>query len=64
MGIDKGRSMGMPIEQYAEDAYQALQRGSDEILGGSVEPVDNLQELADKRREIFDEFAPMLRDVE
>ncbi|KAJ5129338.1 Glucose/ribitol dehydrogenase [Penicillium bovifimosum] len=64
MGIEKGRSMGMPAEQYAEYAIQALQRGSDEVLGGSVQPIDNFQELVDKRRKLFNEFAPMLRDVE
>ncbi|KAJ5383470.1 Glucose/ribitol dehydrogenase [Penicillium concentricum] len=64
MGIEKGRGMGMPVEQYAEDAYQALETGSDEIIGGSVGPTEVFQDLADKRRKIFDEFAPMLRDVD
>lgn len=64
MGIEKGRGMGMPVEQYAEDAYQALKIGSDEILGGSVGPTEVFQDLADKRRKIFDDFAPMLRDVD
>ncbi|CAI7618185.1 unnamed protein product [Penicillium glandicola] len=64
MGIDKGRGMGMPVEQYAEDAYQALETGSDEILGGSVGPTEVFQDLADRRRKIFDEIAPMLRDVD
>ncbi|KAJ5432072.1 Glucose/ribitol dehydrogenase [Penicillium cf. griseofulvum] len=30
MGVEKGRGMGMPVEEYAEDAYQALEKGSDE----------------------------------
>ncbi|KAJ5164555.1 Glucose/ribitol dehydrogenase [Penicillium coprophilum] len=64
MGIEKGRAMGMPVEQYAEDAYQALKTGSDEILGGSVAPSEAFRDLADRRRKIFDEFAPMLRDVD
>ncbi|KGO51987.1 Glucose/ribitol dehydrogenase [Penicillium expansum] len=64
MGIEKGRGMGMPVEEYAEDAYQALEMGSDEILGGSVGPTEIFQDLAEKRRQIFDEFAPMLRDLD
>lgn len=62
MGIEKGRSMGMPVGQYADDAYRALEKGGDEILGGSVGPTEAFQELADQRRKIFDDIAPMLRD--
>lgn len=64
MGLEKGRGMGMPVEQYAEDAYRALEMGSDEMLGGSVGPTEVFQDLADTRRKIFDEFAPMLRYVD
>lgn len=55
--------MGMPVKEYAEHAYQVLQTGSDEVLGGGVGPTEVFPDLNDKRRQIFDELVPMLRDV-
>ncbi|KAJ5772946.1 Glucose/ribitol dehydrogenase [Penicillium paradoxum] len=64
LGVEKGRSMGMPVEQYAEDAYQELEKGSDEIIGGSVGPTDLFKGLTEKRRDIFNQFAPLLRHAD
>ncbi|KAJ5850404.1 Glucose/ribitol dehydrogenase [Penicillium solitum] len=56
MGIEKGRGMGMPVKEV-------LETGSDEVLGGGVGPTEVFRDLNDKRRQIFDELVPMLRDV-
>ncbi|KAJ5603400.1 Glucose/ribitol dehydrogenase [Penicillium hordei] len=63
MGIEKGRSMGIPVEGYAEHVYQVLENGSDEVIGGGVGPTEVFRDLNDKRRQVFDEVVPMLRDV-
>lgn len=55
--------MEMPVGEYAEHAYQVLETGSDEFLGGGVGSTGAFQDLNDKRRQIFDELVPMLRDV-
>ncbi|OQD98661.1 hypothetical protein PENSOL_c008G05019 [Penicillium solitum] len=63
MGIEKGRGMGMPVKEYAKHVYQVLETGSDEVLGGGAGPTEVFRDLNDKRRQIFDELVPMLRDV-
>ena len=63
MGEEQGRSIGMPVDQFVEKAYQGLASGSDQIVIGTVGmvKVETFNEIVDKRRAAFEGLAKMMR---
>jgi hypothetical protein len=61
MGVETGRNFGMPLDTFTEQAYQGLVEGKDQIVIGSVGPVEMFNEIVDKRRTAFANLARMMR---
>jgi len=61
MGEAQGRQLGMPLDQFVEQAYKGLASGSDQVIIGSIGPADTFKEIVDKRRAAFDNLAKMMR---
>ncbi|KAK9422933.1 putative Oxidoreductase DltE [Seiridium unicorne] len=62
MGPEKGRALGMPLNEFSDIAYNELVKGDDLIVVGSIatEPRDNYMDLVDKRRTIFNKLSGAL----
>ena len=61
MGEDKGRSFGMPLNAFTDEAYKGLASRKDQIVIGSLGPAEPFHEIVDKRRIAFEKFAEMMR---
>jgi short-subunit dehydrogenase involved in D-alanine esterification of teichoic acids len=63
MGPDVGRKMGMPVDVFADLAYQGLAAGKDQVVIGTLfgQPEGTLESLINKRRTAFDALAVMMR---
>jgi len=61
MGPEVGRKLGMPIDIFTGAAYEGIVSGKDQIVIGSIGPEDTFNEIVDKRRTAFENFAKMLR---
>ena len=60
MGEERGRSMGMPVNEFTDKAYAGLVSGTDHVIIGSVGPEDLFLEIAHKRREAFDSLSKFM----
>jgi len=61
MGVDRGRSLGMPLDKFCNEAYDGLASGKDQVVIGSIGPQDKFMEIVDKRRGTFEFLANMMR---
>ncbi|KAK9319827.1 putative NADP(+)-dependent dehydrogenase [Lipomyces orientalis] len=61
MGEEAGRSLGMPLNVFTEEAYRGLAAGRDQIVIGSIGPAETFIEIIDKRRSAFIALAKMMR---
>ncbi|KAL8651543.1 MAG: hypothetical protein Q9210_003194 [Variospora velana] len=61
MGQEKGRTLGMPLDQFCDQAYAGLARGLDQVIIGSIGPQENFLDIVNKRRGAFDFLAKMMR---
>jgi hypothetical protein len=57
---EHGRKMGMPLNEFVEQAYEHLCNGKDQIIVGTVGPAgvggpaEMFFEVIDKRRKVFE----------
>ncbi|KAF4636764.1 hypothetical protein G7Y89_g1319 [Cudoniella acicularis] len=60
---DAGRRMGMPVDQFTDEAYTGLMSGSPEIIIGSVggSSREAFDEIIIRRKSAFDRLAKLLR---
>jgi len=64
MGEEVGRSLGMPLDAFTEEAYKGLTEGKDQIIIGALGPVGPaLLEIINKRRTAFETRSGALRKV-
>lgn len=61
MGAEKGRAMGMPADQFTDEAYKGLAAGKDQIGIGSIGPPEQFYDIVDKRRTAFENLAKIMR---
>jgi short-subunit dehydrogenase involved in D-alanine esterification of teichoic acids len=68
MGSEKGRSLGIPVQEFTKAAYAGLAEGKDQIIVGAVGPppfnetlLQTFNEIVDKRRSVCAYLANMLR---
>ena len=61
IGLDKGRSLGMPLDKFCNEAYNGLASSTDQVVIGSIGPRDEFMDIADKRRSTFEILANMIR---
>ena len=60
MGVERGRSFGMPVKDFTDQAYEGLVSGKDQILVGSIGPADTFNDIVDKRRNAFEDLSKLL----
>lgn len=58
---EMGRKVGMPLDQFVNEALDGFQAGLDQIIVGSIGPSEAFHEIVDKRVEIFEQLAQMMR---
>ena len=63
MGLEKGRALGMPLNQFCDEAYNGLASGKDQVVIGSIGPPDTFIDIVDKRRGAFEFLAKMMRSL-
>ena len=61
MGQEKGRSLGIPLDQFCDQAYDGLTKGHDQVIIGSIGPRDNSLDIVDKPRGAFGFLAKLIR---
>lgn len=64
MGLDVGRNLGMPLDEFTDEAYQGLLSGEDTIPVGAIMIPGAKEVIADivaKRRTVFTSLAEMMR---
>lgn len=63
MGVEAGRKMGMPVEQFTEEAYGELVNETENIVIGNVggSSKEQFLEISEKRQEAFDRLTVLLR---
>ncbi|KAL8939314.1 MAG: hypothetical protein Q9211_002794 [Gyalolechia sp. 1 TL-2023] len=61
MGQEKGRALGMPLDEFCDQAYEGLAKGQDQVIIGSIGPQENFMDVVNKRRGAFDFLAKMMR---
>ncbi|MCJ1295966.1 hypothetical protein MMC34_007531 [Xylographa carneopallida] len=61
MGLDRGRSLGMPLDKFCDEAYNGLAGGKDQVVIGSIGPQDKFMDIVDKRRSTFEFLANIMR---
>lgn len=50
MGAEKGRSMGMPLAEFTDEAWNGLSSGNDEVFVGFLPPKERFFSIAHQRR--------------
>lgn len=60
---ESGRSFGMPVDRFTNEAHRVLLEGKDQIVIGAVGPAETFNEIVDKRREAFDNLAKVMRSA-
>ena len=61
MDPERGRQLGMPVQEFVDETYKGLVSGSDQVIVESVGPADTFNEIVDKRRSAFLNLAKMMR---
>ncbi|KAK8129026.1 hypothetical protein PG984_010134 [Apiospora sp. TS-2023a] len=59
MGVESGRALGMPVNEFADIAYEELSKGDELVVVGSIatEPRETYMDLVERRRRIFDKLS-------
>ncbi|KAK7957725.1 oxidoreductase- short-chain dehydrogenase/reductase family [Apiospora saccharicola] len=59
MGVENGRALGMPVNEFTEIAYEELSKGDELVVVGSIatEPREAYMDLVERRRRIFDKLS-------
>ncbi|KAI4124803.1 MAG: hypothetical protein LQ338_004629, partial [Usnochroma carphineum] len=45
MGPEKGRALGMPLDQFCDQAYEGLAKGEDQVIIGSAGPQEDFMDI-------------------
>jgi len=61
MGEEKGRQLGMPLDQFTDAAYRGIASGSDQVVIGSVGPEETFNDIINKRRTACENLSKILR---
>ncbi|KAL4945677.1 hypothetical protein BDV06DRAFT_219070 [Aspergillus oleicola] len=61
MGTQKGRNLGMPVDEFTDKAFEGLLEGKDQIVIGAIGEPGVFNGIVDKRREVFGGLARVMR---
>ena len=63
---DRGRSLGMPLDEFTDKAYEGMMAGKDHIIIGTVgpagpgSPAEMYLEVVEQRRSVFEWLSKMM----
>lgn len=57
MGVNIGRHLGMPLEDFTAKAWRGMVKGEDEVFVGSIGPEDRFFSIARQRRAACEDLA-------
>jgi hypothetical protein len=60
MGVEVGRAVGMPVDEFTEKAWAQLAAGSEEVIVGSFGPEEEFLGMVNQRRKAFEFLSGML----
>ncbi|KAI9713950.1 MAG: hypothetical protein M1820_000680 [Bogoriella megaspora] len=65
LGEERGRAMGMPVDQFTDEAYIALAAGREHIIVGTLAGTSKeaFDEISAQRDRVFDRVTKILRSV-
>ncbi|KAL4979711.1 hypothetical protein BDW66DRAFT_157162 [Aspergillus desertorum] len=52
-----GAQMGMPLDQFVDEAFSGLQKGLDQVIVGNVVDKETFFDIVEKRRSLFEKLA-------
>ena len=63
MTPEVGRKVGMPLDQFIDEAFVGFQAGKDQVVVGSVADEKTFYEVLNKRRALFETLSKLLGSV-
>lgn len=54
MGLDKGRSFGMPVAEFVKKVWPQLADGLEHVIVGAIGPEESFMGSVKSRRELFE----------
>ncbi|RDW93870.1 oxidoreductase, short-chain dehydrogenase/reductase family [Aspergillus mulundensis] len=58
-----GAKIGMPLNQFIDEAFSGLQKGLDQVIVGSVMDKETFFDIVEKRRSMFEKLAAVMRGM-
>lgn len=63
MGAEKGRTLGMLLDPFIDEAYKGLEAGKDQIVIGSIGSPEDFNGIIDKRRAAAEQLHEMIKKM-
>ncbi|BAE59277.1 unnamed protein product [Aspergillus oryzae RIB40] len=63
MTPEVGRKIGMPLDQFIDEAFAGLQAGKDQVVVGSIADEKTFYEVLNNRRAMFETLSKLLGSV-
>lgn len=60
MRPEVGRKFGMLLDEFTQEVYEGFLTGNDQIVIGSIGPVDFFNEIIDERRTVFEKLVKVI----
>lgn len=64
MGEERGRAVGMPLEDFTNEAMDGLFSGKEQIYVGTIGDKNTFSKIVDTRLEAFDGFTKLLQQLQ
>ena len=58
-----GATIGMPLDQFINEAFSGLQKGLDQVIVGNVVDNETFHDIVQKRRSLFEKLAAGMRSM-
>lgn len=63
LGVEKGRQMGMPLNEFTDQAWAGLSNGDDEVFVGFIPPKERFFSIAGQRRAACEDMAQRMKNM-
>ncbi len=60
MGVETGRALGMPLDEFTEQAWEQLAAGSDHVIVSTIGPAEPFLEQVKARRDRFEGLSNLM----
>ena len=61
MDPERGRQLGMPLQDFVDETYKGLVSGSDQVIVESIGPAETFHDIVNKRRSTFENLSKWMR---